>query len=86
HPPTSCQERAPSRSSEPANYCRGRLRHEDRLRHPGAPGGLRQGRPMTGGQSGSNARAPPPPHLNGSDKYEQLRATGSAWGGGGGNM
>lgn len=25
HPPTSCQERAPSRSSKPANYCLGKL-------------------------------------------------------------
>lgn len=26
HPPTSCQERAPLQSSEPANYCLGRLK------------------------------------------------------------
>lgn len=81
HPPTSCQERAPLRSSKPANYCLGRFvprgpsqTSRTSLRALPWPPGDGEGK---AGQTPGPLPLPSSPrlHLNGSDKLEQLKAT-----------
>lgn len=91
HPPTSCQERAPSQSSQSANYCR-RQAHAARTQSDiqNLPEGSATAAWWRRGQSGSNVGGRPPAttspptsypllrlHPNGSDKHGQLQAMGS---------
>lgn len=62
HPPTSCQERAPLWSSEPANYCLGRRMPRGPSQTPRTSRRALPAAQWQGGQNGSNVRGWPPPH------------------------
>lgn len=86
HPPTSCQERAPLWSSEPANYCLGRRtpqrpRQTSRTSRRALPRPPSDREGKVGQTSGPLPPRPPPRlRLNGPDKHEQLKATRSRGG------
>lgn len=91
HPPTSCQQRAPLRSSKPANYSPASLilqepsltRRTSRRGLPGPPGDSGPKWVKRRGSLHAVRCSPLGLSLNGCDKHEQLLAAMRSRGGGG---